>query len=783
MSAPFEAAPHGPLGSPLEEALRYAAHGLPICPCTAKKSPRVGGGFKAATCDPAQISTWWTSWPEALIGMPTGARSGILVLDLDVDKTGAPVGEDLALEMGLFDEGDPGASTPSGGRHVYFRHVPGIRNSAGKLGAHIDVRGEGGYVCVPGAGGYQRNGPPPWVPTGLRDAGPTLSAALRPAPKQGNLGDQPDGPISAPRYDPPSLQRWAAEVASAPEGGRNDALNRAAFALGREVAAGALQREDVEQALTEAALQRGLGQPEIARTIASGLAGGMTRPGNLGAAFSTGLPRIGRLQPNLSAAPDLLLRPTPAPAPYPVEALGPLHAAALAAQDVTQAPIALCGQSALAIASLATQGLADVELLSGAAAPLSLFLLSIAESGERKSSVDKRLIRGVREHERRRHQATADAMRRSNDRSMVWQERRKAILARARHDDADVDVDLAALGQEPEAPLLPNILLPDPTLEGITKHLGVLRASLGLFSDEGGAFLGGTAMSKDNKLKTMAGLSGMWDGGPVNRTRAGDGISTYHGRRLCCHLMVQPIAAEALLGDPMAMEQGFLARFLICAPQSLIGSRLRRGHAHASDVALDDWAQRVEALLDRPLPLAEGARNELAPPMLRLSPQARALLHEFQDDLERGQAKGEALEAIRPFASKAAEQAARIAGVLTLFAEPEAAWIGLDAMAGAIRLAEHHVNEALRLAGAATITERTRDADLLREWLALKWEEPFISASDVARSGPGRLREALRAREALQFLAGFGHLELMPGGAEIQGKRRREAWRVIRDRG
>ncbi|TAL92302.1 MAG: DUF3987 domain-containing protein, partial [Rhodanobacter sp.] len=86
-------------------------------------------------------------------------------------------------------------------------------------------------------------------------------------------------------------------------------------------------------------------------------------------------------------APEPLRRPVPPPEPYPVAELGPILAPACESlRRVIQAPDAICGASLLAAASLAVQGLADVEN-SGRVTPLSLWLLTVAESGERKSAV------------------------------------------------------------------------------------------------------------------------------------------------------------------------------------------------------------------------------------------------------------------------------------------------------------------------------------------------------------------------------------------------------------
>ena len=80
-------------------------------------------------------------------------------------------------------------------------------------------------------------------------------------------------------------------------------------------------------------------------------------------------------------------------------ALGPLLPAVRAVQSSTQAPLAIPAASALAMASLAVQGFADVETLGGRR-PTSLYMLTIAKSGERKSSCDAPLIAGLRRHEK-----------------------------------------------------------------------------------------------------------------------------------------------------------------------------------------------------------------------------------------------------------------------------------------------------------------------------------------------------------------------------------------------
>ncbi len=153
MTEPAYHRPHelNPLPSTLvQAALARAAQGLPVFPCVpGGKEPLTRRGHLDATTDPEQIRAWWTRWPTANIGIPTGERSGILALDVDLDKGGFESLEALTGEASLPDTYT--VRTGGGGAHFYFSYPPGsnVRNSAGKLAPGLDIRGEGGYVIAP----------------------------------------------------------------------------------------------------------------------------------------------------------------------------------------------------------------------------------------------------------------------------------------------------------------------------------------------------------------------------------------------------------------------------------------------------------------------------------------------------------------------------------------------------------------------------------------------------------------------------------------------------------
>jgi hypothetical protein len=126
-------------------ALSYAKDGWPVFPCDpANKQPLIASGFKAASTDERQIKSWWARHPNAMIGLPTGPKSGVWVLDIDNGdgKDGRAALATLEAAYGVLPD-TAKVTTPSGGCHYYFRYDGEVRNR-GQLAPGIDVRGDGG---------------------------------------------------------------------------------------------------------------------------------------------------------------------------------------------------------------------------------------------------------------------------------------------------------------------------------------------------------------------------------------------------------------------------------------------------------------------------------------------------------------------------------------------------------------------------------------------------------------------------------------------------------------
>jgi hypothetical protein len=356
----------------------------------------------------------------------------------------------------------------------------------------------------------------------------------------------------------------------------------------------------------------------------------------------------------------------------------------------------------------------------------------------------------------------------------AWAAQHRKIENDKNLDRSGREAELMALGNAPIEPVKPLLTAPEPTVEALAKHWPALPGALGLFSAEGGQMTGGHGFGPDHRLKTAASLSTLWDGSGIRRLRAGDGITDLPGRRLALHLMVQPDVAAAFLSEPILRDQGLLSRLLVASPETLAGERGWKEVADGLDEAMRRYVAVILDLLERPAPAANETGNELTPRAIDLSAEAKTAWVAFYDRIEKAQKAEGALEGLRDVAGKAAENAARIAAVLTIVERPDASTVGKDAMAAACELMTWYVAEALRLAGAHRQPPSLRNAIKLLEWLHAKGKT-VISLRDVMHAGPSAVRSKAEAEAAITKLVERGWLVPFP----IDGKGLR--WTVVKE--
>ncbi|QSP95074.1 DUF3987 domain-containing protein [Marinobacter salinisoli] len=489
--------------------------------------------------------------------------------------------------------------------------------------------------------------------------------------------------------------------------------------------------------------------------------------------------------PGFDANPIPLTRKAPAPE-YPVEALGELLGrAATALAHHVQAPVGMAAQSVLAAASLAVHGHANVQKGGIGISPLSLYFLTIAASGERKSSLDNLAMKPVYDYQKERREEYEFLMAKYRADMEAHEMRHKSIVASYKghgkkpkpltHDEQQaLASDLAELEKNrPTPPSRPHILMEEPTAEGIYKHFLESLPSGGLFSDEGGGFFSGHGMSDEAKGRTITLLSQLWDGKPITRTRAAAGESgVLAGRRLAAHLMIQPVIADKVLSDRLMMGQGFLARFLVCSDRSLVGSRFLanrpRDERALHDPAINQFWERISELIRQSLPTDEA--GEIDPVILPINGAAYDQWTNVHDTIEEQLGPHGEFSVIPGFASKAADNVARIAAVLS-YVETGAA-PDKEHINRAAEIIQYFLQTMLQRSQEASSGAAEHDAMELADWIKRNGGE--LHANNFNKL-PAAYRKAQTARALLALLVECGHAVV----TAIGPNRKPRAWQLV----
>jgi hypothetical protein len=428
-------------------------------------------------------------------------------------------------------------------------------------------------------------------------------------------------------------------------------------------------------------------------------------------------------------APSLTERQAPA---YPVAALGPLAAACEAIADGGQVQPAMVGQCLLGAASLLTQGLFNVDTLTGKA-PLSLYLLTMGDSGDGKSTAQRVALASVNDWQRGVAKRHADDLKAYE----------KAKGSRKKGEDT------------PEQPANPFRLVTDCTVEGLRRDLDTGPCSQGVFSDEAAAILSGYGMSADHRSKTAGVFSKLWDEGHLSVSRVTGGRVERYGRRVALHWLIQPMAAAESIGDPLLSALGFWPRFLSAwpAPQA---PRLARGFLAGTLPAVRAYWQRCDDLLAMTLPDDAGDC-----PALPLADDARALLGAAFERFEQAGRRG-GLQVVKPFALRATEQACRVAGVLSAFAGHNA--VTAEAVRGALELVGYSLTTWKAIIDEGAADPGGAAALRLFDWLTSRpgWREKLAV---IVNGGPGCVRTKDKRDAALALLQDAGLVEVIEGHA------------------
>lgn len=485
---------------------------------------------------------------------------------------------------------------------------------------------------------------------------------------------------------------------------------------------------------------------------------------------------IDTAQPVISPAPIPLIPCSQQAAPYPVHALPTIiRDAVLSFQRYGKQPLEMVVMSALSSMSLACQGLANIARDRKLKSPISLNIIVAAESGERKTTSDREFSSAAREWQKQRQEDMKEEVKIAAAGIKAYEAERNGILANITRYTKNGNIDKAEQCKAqlkslelaaPTMPVVPRLFYEDTTQEALIEALSKGWPSAALSSDEAAIVLGGHGFREEKAMQFFGCLNRLWDGNGYSRNRSTTSSFDLHGKRLSCNLMMQATVLKQLLyvNDGQSRGTGFLARMLFAAPNSTMGTRFYE-EPPMHDHALDAFNVRIRTLLDMKLPVKDNTM-ELEPVVLNLSAEAYVIWIAYYDEVEAQLGKAGDYELVKDFASKSAENAARLAGNFHVFCHGAEGDIDSHTMAQAIEVARWHLHETRRIFLGLEQPDEVVLAQALLDWIDAKGMAT-LNPKDVLQYGPYKLRNSTKRDAALRKLVEHGYLTETKEGARI----------------
>lgn len=459
------------------------------------------------------------------------------------------------------------------------------------------------------------------------------------------------------------------------------------------------------------------------------------------------------------------------PEPYPVDALPKeVRAAVEEVYGFVKAPMPLVASSALGALSLAAQAHTDVTRAEKLTGPVSLYIMIIADSGERKSTCDVFFTQAIRDYDESQATAAKSILKNHNAAMEAWEAARNGIkdkirqLAKGGKDTGGLEAKLSLHEKKrPISPRVPRLIYGDTTPEALSYELAKKWPSGGIVTAEAGAILGAHAMGRDSIMRNLALFNMLWDAGTLVIDRKTGESFTVRGVRFSMTIQVQEATLMSFLEQSggLARGTGFLARLLIARPESTQGSRFFT-EPPKNWPALEAFNKRITEILAQSVSMNdEGA---LTPPLLSLGVEAKAAWVVFHDAIEKALVSGGELYDVRDAASKAADNAVRLAALFHAFLGSAGGAIGLKAFESASRIIAWHLNESRRFFGELALPAELVDAVKLNKWLISHCRQKginILTRRDVQRNvTPARLRHKATLESALNELLEAGRVRL-----------------------
>lgn len=446
--------------------------------------------------------------------------------------------------------------------------------------------------------------------------------------------------------------------------------------------------------------------------------------------------------------------------PFPHETLqGRFGSAVKGVAQTNQSPIAMVFALALSAGSTAVQGHCTVSPKSGWEGPVSLFLLTVCEPGEGKSTVQKIFYKSLDESQRAWADAAAQRAYNFAIEHKIWKEKRgavssklrRAILKGMRTDEIRRELE-ATLKEEPKENMVRKIIYHDVTKEALRSCLHQHGNNATLLIDELGSFANG------HMSRNLTFLNSMWSGVDDSADRKTAGSFMVRDPRLTCLFQAQPAVLRQFMEKygKQASSSGFLARVLFTYPVSTQGYRFEDGQERPCP-ELDWFYERCKILI-----------NWVGKRVLKFTPEAQQRWYDIVNHYDSQNHPGQFFSCIRDFNAKGAEHAARIAAVLHAFETDDSDEISLETLNAAFSLVEwYQVQFFNTVMPKSPADDYQGDLNLLFGWITsaiVKNHGSPLAWSDILRYGPSSLRKDSKMKHLLEDLVSMGVAVLFQDG-------------------
>lgn len=442
------------------------------------------------------------------------------------------------------------------------------------------------------------------------------------------------------------------------------------------------------------------------------------------------------------------------PRNYPIQLFPDgIRQAILTMHAQTKAPLEINAASVLATTSLATQHLSLVRRPTGQISPISLALLTLAASGDRKSSSDDVAFVAIRAHETAQAEQHRQAMERYDVDFIAWKAQRDGIAlqikfctAKGKPTEALLAQMTELLSRKPSRPKFTKLVYADATPEALAFGMYRNSPSAALVSNEASKLLFGPTMSN------LAMFSELWSGGEVTIDRVSSESFVLKNNVLTTSLMVQPSEFDRYLKTRGAHMRGsgYLARCLVARPQSIQGFREIFPGELIPTEDTDRFHTRITELL-------RTNGSHLTGHAITFNEQAGWEWTNFFNEIERNQRQNQIYADIGDFASKIADNASRLAAIFNHY-EGNGDLITLDSTRRAVEICKWYLSEFKMIFGDQyQATEEQQNAMALDQWAAKLGRAAdgfvYIDRSKIMQFGPNRLRSRALLSKTLEYMA------------------------------